>query len=75
MTHQYNFLFHCFITGESLCIDPIKNSFKLFEKWNVLELLMHERTKMISLKKEYDTDVATKSVYDTIAVFKSRIQA
>ncbi|XP_020281615.1 glycerol-3-phosphate acyltransferase 1, mitochondrial isoform X2 [Pseudomyrmex gracilis] len=61
--------------GESLCVDPIKNSLKLFEKWNVLEILMHERTKMFSLKKEYDTDAAAKNVYDTIAIFKSRIQA
>ena len=56
--------------GESLCVDPIKNSFKLFEKWNVLECHMQENIKIFYLKEDYDKEVITKSVYDTIAAFK-----
>ncbi|KAL0110828.1 hypothetical protein PUN28_014047 [Cardiocondyla obscurior] len=56
--------------GESLCVDPIKNSFRLFEKWNVLECHMQENVKILYLKENYDTDAATKDVYDSIAVFK-----
>ncbi|KYN23327.1 PREDICTED: glycerol-3-phosphate acyltransferase 1, mitochondrial isoform X2 [Trachymyrmex cornetzi] len=56
--------------GESLCVDPIKNSFRLFEKWNVLTCHMQENIKIFYLKEDYDTDAATKNVYDTIAAFK-----
>lgn len=56
--------------GESLCVDPIKNSFKLFEKWNVLECHMQENVKIFYLKEDYDKEVITKNVYDTIAAFK-----
>lgn len=56
--------------GESLCVDPIKNSFKLFEKWNVLECHPQENIKIFYLKDEYDTDTATERIYDTIAAFK-----
>ncbi|CAL7938466.1 unnamed protein product [Xylocopa violacea] len=56
--------------GESLCVDPIKNSLKLFEKWNVLECYSQENIKIFYLKDEYDTDSAVKEVYDTIATFK-----
>jgi len=53
-----------------LCVDPIKNSFRLFEKWNVLECHMQENIKVFYLKEDCDTDTATKNVYDTIAAFK-----
>ncbi|XP_032686586.1 glycerol-3-phosphate acyltransferase 1, mitochondrial isoform X2 [Odontomachus brunneus] len=56
--------------GESLCVDPIKNSFKLFEKWNIVECCMQENLKMFYLKEEYNTDKATEDLYDTIAAFK-----
>ncbi|XP_012537391.1 glycerol-3-phosphate acyltransferase 1, mitochondrial isoform X2 [Monomorium pharaonis] len=56
--------------GESLCVDPIKNSLRLFEKWGVLECHMQENVKIFYLKEDCDTDAATKNVYDTIAVFK-----
>lgn len=56
--------------GESLCVDPIKNSFKVFEKWNVLECHPQENVKIFYLKDEYDTDAATEKVYETIAAFK-----
>lgn len=56
--------------GESLCVDPIKNSFKLFEKWNILECLLQENIKIFYLKLEYDTDAAIKPFYQDIAEFK-----
>lgn len=56
--------------GESLCVDPIKNSLKLFEKWNVLECHPQENIKIFYLKDEYDTDSAVTTIYETIAAFK-----
>ncbi|KZC05904.1 PREDICTED: glycerol-3-phosphate acyltransferase 1, mitochondrial isoform X2 [Dufourea novaeangliae] len=56
--------------GESLCVDPIKNSLKLFEKWNVLECLPQENIKIFYLKDEYDKDSAVTKIYETIAAFK-----
>ncbi|XP_011159717.1 glycerol-3-phosphate acyltransferase 1, mitochondrial isoform X2 [Solenopsis invicta] len=56
--------------GESLCVDPIKNSFRLFEKWGVLESHMQEKVKIFYLKDNFNMEAATKNVYDTIAVFK-----
>lgn len=56
--------------GESLCVDPIKNSLKLFEKWNVLECHAQENIKIFYLKDEYDKDWAVTEIYETIAPFK-----
>ncbi|XP_015585337.1 glycerol-3-phosphate acyltransferase 1, mitochondrial isoform X2 [Cephus cinctus] len=56
--------------GESLCVDPIKNSFKLFEKWNVLECHPQENVKIYYLKEEYDEDSAANQIYESIAQFK-----
>ncbi|XP_076382724.1 glycerol-3-phosphate acyltransferase mino isoform X1 [Megalopta genalis] len=56
--------------GESLCVDPIKNSLKLFEKWNVLECHPQENIKILYLKDEYDKDWAVTEIYETIAAFK-----
>nr|XP_012153368.1 PREDICTED: glycerol-3-phosphate acyltransferase 1, mitochondrial isoform X3 [Megachile rotundata] len=56
--------------GESLSVDPIKNSLKLFEKWNVLECHPQENVKICYLKDEYDTDSAVMKIYNTIATFK-----
>ena len=56
--------------GESLCVDPVKNSLKLFEKWNVLECYPQENIKVFYLKDEYDTDSTVTNIYETIAAFK-----
>ncbi|XP_011140839.1 glycerol-3-phosphate acyltransferase 1, mitochondrial isoform X2 [Harpegnathos saltator] len=56
--------------GESLCVDPIKNSLKLFEYWDVLECYMQENLKMFCLKEEHNTDTAAENIYDALAVFK-----
>lgn len=62
--------FFLVIIGESLCVDPIKNSFKLFEKWNIMECHMEEKLKIFNLKEECDTDEAIKNVINRIATFK-----
>lgn len=71
-SHGFFFIlvFFFLLIGESLCVDPIKNSFKLFEKWNVLECHMQENIKIFYLKEDYDKEVITKNVYDTLAAFK-----
>ncbi|XP_043469028.1 glycerol-3-phosphate acyltransferase 1, mitochondrial isoform X1 [Leptopilina heterotoma] len=56
--------------GESLSIDPVKNSLKLFEKWNVLECYSQENTKLFSLKDEYDDDVAINRIFEKVAAYK-----
>ncbi|XP_058793688.1 glycerol-3-phosphate acyltransferase 1, mitochondrial isoform X2 [Phymastichus coffea] len=56
--------------GESLCVDPIKNSLKLFEKKNILECHPQENIKIYYLKEEYDDDIAANEVYETIAAYK-----
>ncbi|OXU29518.1 hypothetical protein TSAR_003830 [Trichomalopsis sarcophagae] len=56
--------------GESLCVDPIKNSLKLFEKKNILECHPQEHVKIYYLKDEYDDDAAANTVYETIAAYK-----
>lgn len=56
--------------GESLCVDPIKNSFKLFEKWNVLECHPEQNVRIVYLKDEYDNDRAANEIYETIETFK-----
>ncbi|KAK1125192.1 hypothetical protein K0M31_006532 [Melipona bicolor] len=55
---------------ESLSVDLIKNSLKLFEKWNVLECHSEENIKICYLKDKYDTESATMKLYDTIAAFR-----
>lgn len=60
----------CLFTGESLCVDPIKNSLKLFEKKNILECHPQENVKIYYLKEEYDDDLSANSVYENIATFK-----
>lgn len=56
--------------GESLCVDPIKNSLKLFERWDVLKCHLQENIKIFYLKDECDTDTAAIDIYETVAAFK-----
>ncbi|XP_033208938.1 glycerol-3-phosphate acyltransferase 1, mitochondrial isoform X2 [Belonocnema kinseyi] len=56
--------------GESLCVDPIKNSLKVFEKWNVLECYPQENVKILYLKEEYDDEVATNRIFERVAAYK-----
>ncbi|KAI4503061.1 hypothetical protein M0802_002105 [Mischocyttarus mexicanus] len=58
------------IYGESLCVDPIKNSFKLFEKWDVLECIIQDNVKKFQLKPLYNTNEAIETLYQSIAMFK-----
>ncbi|XP_057339821.1 glycerol-3-phosphate acyltransferase 1, mitochondrial isoform X1 [Microplitis mediator] len=56
--------------GESLSVEPIKNSLKLFEKWQVLECHPEENAKIYYLRDEYDNDEAANQIYESIEVFK-----
>ncbi|KAF7993444.1 hypothetical protein HCN44_010039 [Aphidius gifuensis] len=56
--------------GESLSVDPIKNSLKVFEKWGVLECYIHENSRIYYLKEEYDNDKAINDIYESVEVFK-----
>ncbi|XP_014222103.1 glycerol-3-phosphate acyltransferase 1, mitochondrial isoform X2 [Trichogramma pretiosum] len=56
--------------GESLCVDPIKNSLKLFEKKNILECHVQENAKIYYLKDEFDDEEAVNQIYETLATFK-----
>lgn len=54
---------------ECLCVEPIKNSLKLFEKSNILECHSEENVKIFYLKEEYDTEFAVRKIYDTIRFY------
>lgn len=56
--------------GESLCVDPIKNSLKLFEKWDILECILQDNVKKFQLKPAYNTNEAIETLYQNIAMFK-----
>ncbi|XP_066581402.1 glycerol-3-phosphate acyltransferase 1, mitochondrial isoform X2 [Prorops nasuta] len=56
--------------GESLSVDSIKNSIKLFEKWNVLECYPQENIKIYYLKEPFDNEIAAAEVYDSIAIYR-----
>ena len=63
-------LYLLYVLGESLCVDPIKNSLKLFEKKNILECHPQENIKIYYLKEEYDDNESTNQIYEHIAAFK-----
>lgn len=56
--------------GESLCMDPVKNSFKLFEKWNVIEYQPDDHQKMFYLKEDKDNESAVNQIYQSIKMFR-----
>lgn len=64
--NKINFLF----LGESLSVEPIKNSLKLFEKWQVLECHPEENAKIYYLRDGYDNDEAANQIYESVEVFK-----
>ncbi|KAJ8684307.1 hypothetical protein QAD02_020099 [Eretmocerus hayati] len=56
--------------GESLCVDPIKNSLKLFEKMDILECHIQDNIKLYYLKDDADNDESAKEIYDSVAEFQ-----
>ncbi|KAK0165007.1 hypothetical protein PV328_003565 [Microctonus aethiopoides] len=56
--------------GESLSVDPVKNSLKLFEKWQVLDCHVEENVKIYYLHDAYDDDVAANRIYESIEIYK-----
>lgn len=57
-------------TEESLSVDPIKNSLKLFERWGVLECYTQDRIKLYYLKDAFDSEVSVEKVCEKFNKFK-----
>ncbi|KAJ4426510.1 hypothetical protein ANN_27324 [Periplaneta americana] len=55
---------------ESVSVDPFKNSLKLFERWDILECLSHDRIKLYYLRDEYDSERSVQTVFDKVKRFK-----
>ncbi|PNF43320.1 Glycerol-3-phosphate acyltransferase 1, mitochondrial [Cryptotermes secundus] len=55
---------------ESLSVDPFKNSLKLFERWEVLECLSHDRIKLYYLRDEFDSERNVQTVFEKVKRFK-----
>lgn len=51
-------------------MDPVKNSFKLFEKWNVIEYQPDDHQKMFYLKEDKDNESAVNQIYQSIKMFR-----
>ncbi|KAK7863758.1 hypothetical protein R5R35_011159 [Gryllus longicercus] len=56
--------------GESLSVDPIKNSLKLFERWGVLECHIEENVKLYYLSESRDSEESVREVYNKINKYK-----
>ncbi|KAI4479543.1 hypothetical protein M0804_010940 [Polistes exclamans] len=67
---QTNLDSNAILYGESLCVDPIKNSFKLFEKWDILECILQDNVKKFKLKPAFNTNEAIEKLYQNLAMFK-----
>ncbi|XP_067010408.2 glycerol-3-phosphate acyltransferase 1, mitochondrial isoform X2 [Anabrus simplex] len=55
---------------ESLSVDPIKNSLKLFERWGVIECYLQDKLKLYYLKDEYNTDSSVRKVFEKITKYQ-----
>lgn len=55
---------------ESLSVDAFKNSLKLFERWEVLECLSHDRIKLYYLRDEFDSEQNVQTVFEKVKRFK-----
>lgn len=56
--------------GESLSVDPIKNSLKLFERWGMLECHVQENVKLYYLPETIDIEENAREVFRKISKFK-----
>nr|CAD7459285.1 unnamed protein product [Timema tahoe] len=56
--------------GESLCVDPIKNALKLFERWEILGCRSEDRIKLYHLKEAFDSETEVALVLDKLNRFK-----
>ncbi|KAJ9597799.1 hypothetical protein L9F63_011341, partial [Diploptera punctata] len=56
---------------ESLSVDAMKNSLKLFECWEVLECVSQDRIKLYYLTDEFDTETIVQTVFNRIKPFKT----
>ncbi|XP_049780359.1 glycerol-3-phosphate acyltransferase 1, mitochondrial isoform X1 [Schistocerca cancellata] len=60
---------HCF-HEESLSVEPVKNSLKLFEHWGLLECHTQEKIKLYYLKEEFDSERQVQKIFDKIQKFR-----
>lgn len=51
-------------------MEPFKNSLKLFERWEVLECLSHDRIKLYYLRDEFDSERNVQTVFEKVKRFK-----
>ena len=58
-------------TGESICIDPIRNAVKLFESEGVLGSYAHDNIRMLYLTKEFDSEDKLLPFIDEIDSYRS----
>lgn len=58
---------HC---GESVSVDTIRNSLKLFERWNVLDCHTKDKIKVYYLTSNYDNESNVESVANKIEQFR-----
>lgn len=59
------------IIGESICIDPLKNAIKFFEKREVLQCYMNNNKKMYFLSDAYNTVTSIDKLYNSISCYRS----
>ncbi|RZF49076.1 hypothetical protein LSTR_LSTR008362 [Laodelphax striatellus] len=57
--------------GESVSVDTIRNSLKLFEKWNVLECHTQDKTKVYYLNKLYDNEQSLETITNRLLQFSA----
>ncbi|XP_039294035.1 glycerol-3-phosphate acyltransferase 1, mitochondrial [Nilaparvata lugens] len=57
--------------GESVSVDTIRNSLKLFEKWNVLECHTQDKTKVYYLNKLYDNEQSLEKITNRLLQFSA----
>lgn len=53
-----------------MCADPIKNSLKLFQTWDVVECHAEDKIRLFYLKDQYDNDASIGNVLKRIEKFR-----
>ncbi|PSN51272.1 hypothetical protein C0J52_11784 [Blattella germanica] len=56
---------------ESLSVDAFRNSLKLFERWDVLECITHDRIKLYYLSEDFDNDKSVQTVFEKVKRFSA----
>lgn len=56
--------------GECSSVEPIKNAFRLFKKWGVVEFYTQDKIKLIYLTDDYNEETNVSQVFNRINFFK-----